>query len=241
MAKYKPAASLSQLVLLVQILPTPKISRRNAILRTDFHRNQGSVLKTYTRAANDLDLNAVTHTRGSLVRNLTAVTIPIAALSFGAVYLKWRSVTAAGIVAAGLFVASAVSNVRFFSQLKRRQALKQNSSAVEVFEVSASRIFDIEHLGSNGPAFCFFVEPHKALLLVGQWLMECGSFPSDSFRVYRWADTKKPIRIESIGRPINAEHSTVRLRESSRDLQIELLDATPETLQTDLDRVLNRK
>jgi hypothetical protein len=199
------------------------------------------MLKRFTRAADDLDLHSMSRSRGSLARNLITITIPVAALSFAAVYLTWHSVLAAGIVAATLFAASSFSNLRFFSKIKNRESLKQDPNAVEVFEVSTTRVLEIEHLGSNGPGFCFFVEPAKALLLVGQWILECESFPAESFRLNRWADTKKPIRIESLGKPINAEHSTVRLRESYRRTQIELLDATPETLQADLDRALGQK
>ncbi|MGB7844276.1 MAG: hypothetical protein WBL63_01575 [Candidatus Acidiferrum sp.] len=121
--------------------------------------------------------------------------------------------------------------------MKRRQD-SNDSTAVEVFDVSASRVLDVEHLGSNGPASCFFVDDGKALLLVGQWLLEYASFPNKSFRLYRRSDTKKPIRIEVIGNRVEPEHSTVRLLPNYRVTKVQMFDATPETLQEDLGRAL---
>lgn len=197
------------------------------------------MMTAYRRSADDVDLKALTYEHGSLWRNLVTVSLPAAALVFGFVYVVWRSVLTASITATGLFLASLLSNVRFFRDVKRRENLKKDSNAVEVLEVSASRVLDIEPLGDNAPALCFFVGEGKALLLVGQWL-EYDSFPAESFRLHRWADTREPIRIEVTGRPLKAAHSTVRLRPGHRFGKIEMLDATSETLQDDLDRVLGR-
>jgi len=100
---------------------------------------------------------------------------------------------------------------------------------------------DIEALGDNSPALCFFVGDGKALLLVGQWLLNYDSFPTESFRVHRWSDSKECIRIEATGPQIEAEHSNVRLRPSHRFGELELIDANPETLQEDLDRALDKR
>ncbi|HYL83200.1 MAG TPA: hypothetical protein VE263_03120 [Candidatus Angelobacter sp.] len=199
------------------------------------------MLKIYSRAASDRDLKAMKRAGGSLGRNLITATLPVAALLFGGVYWKWRSVFAATLVAVGVLLASALSNVRFFREARRRENQKANSNAVEVLEVTASRVIDIEPMGDNGPAFCFFVESGKALLLVGQWLRECDSFPAEAFRLYCWSDTKKPIWMEVTGRAIEAEHSTVCLRAFHRFGKINLFDATPETLQADVDKALGRK
>jgi hypothetical protein len=94
----------------------------------------------------------------------------------------------------------------------------------------------VEPLGDHGPALVFFADNSKALLLVGQWLLEYRSFPSSSFRLYQWADTKEPIRIEPTGKRVKPEHSTVQLRPSYRLADVEVFEATPETLQHDLDR-----
>lgn len=198
------------------------------------------MMTAYHRAADDVDLKALTHERGSLWRNLATASLPVAALTFGIVYAVWRSALTAGIIATGLFLASVLSNIRFFRHVKHRENQKKDANAVEVFEISASHVFDIEPLGDNAPALCFFLDEGKALLLVGQWLLEVDSFPADSFRLHRWADTKKPIRIEVTGQPLKAGHSTVRLRPRHRFGKMEMLDATPETLQDDLDRVLGR-
>ncbi len=108
-------------------------------------------------------------------------------------------------------------------------------------EIQASRVLGIEPLGSHDPALVFFAGDGKALLLVGQWLLSYRSFPSTSFRLYQWADTKKPIRIEPTGRRISPEHSTVQLRPSYRFADVEVFEATPETLQNDLDRAFDKK
>lgn len=193
----------------------------------------------YHRAANDLDVKALAHHPGeTLPRNLATASLPGAAIAFAIVYAKWRSVMAAGVTAAGLFLASLLSNIRFFRQIRRREALKKDPNAVEVLEISASRVLDLEPLGDDAPALCFFIGDGKALLLVGQWLLEYDSFPAESFRLHRWADTKKPIRIEVTGQTLHATSSTIRLRSNYRFGKAEVLDATPETLQDDLDRAL---
>lgn len=192
------------------------------------------MIRIYERAANDFDLTALTRGRGSLIRNLLNVSLPVATVLFGVVYLKWRSVRIAGGIAAGLFIASLVSNVRFFRTSGNRR--RQMEGAVETMEVSATRILEIEFVGDQGPALCFFVEEGKALLLVGQWLLECPSFPCATFRLHRWANSKKPIRIEPLGSSVQAEPSTARLKPEHRFKPIELLQAAPETLQQDLDR-----
>ena len=197
-------------------------------------------MNAYHRAANDLDIKALAHERGSLGRNIATVSLPGVVIAFGTVYAMWRSAVTASIIAACLFLASLLSNIRFFRNVKRRESFKKDANAVEVFEVSASNVLDLEPIGDDCPALCFFVGEGKALLLVGQWLLKYDTFPAESFRLHRWADSKKPIRIEVTGRPLDAKQSEVRLRPSHRFGKIEVFDATPETLQDDLDRVLVR-
>ena len=197
------------------------------------------MLAIYHRAASDLDVRALAHYHGeTLGRNLATASLPGTAIAFGIVYAKWRSVVTASIVGAGLFLASLLSNIGFFRDIRRRENLKKDTNAVEVFEVSASCVLDLEPLADDAPAFCFFTGKGEALLLIGQWLLEYNSFPAESFRLYRWANTKKPIRIEVTGQPLEATPSTVRLRSSHRYRKIEVIKATPETLQDDLDRIL---
>ena len=216
-------------------------NRDRSLSQNEHFHEPISMLKMYKRAAGNSDLKAMNRSGGSPGRNLVTVALPVAAALFGGIYWKWRSLLAATLIAVGVFAASALSNVRFFREAKRRKGQKSDSNAVEVLEVSASRVLDIEHMGDDGPAFCFFVETGKALLLVGQWLLKCDSFPAESFRLYRWSDTKKPIWIEVIAKPICAEHTTVRLRPSHQFSKINLFDATPETLQADLDKALGTK
>ena len=198
------------------------------------------MIRTYQRGANNLDLAALTRGRSSLVRNLLTVSLPLAAVLFGVAYLKWRSTRVAAGIAGGVFMASFVSNVRFFRTRKRRERQKANAKAVETLEVLASRVLDIAFVGDQGPAYCFFVDEGKALLLVGQWLLECPSFPSASFRLHCWSDSKKPIRIEPLGPPVQAEHSTASLKREHRFKPIELFRAAPETLQRDLDKAFKK-
>lgn len=198
------------------------------------------MLRSYQRAANDLDLKAWTHERGSLARNLATVSLPVAVIAFGVAYGIWRSATMASVLAAGLFLASLLSNVRFFRDVSRREQLKKDAHAVEVFDVSASSAFDLEPVGDDAPAFCFFVGDGKALLLAGQWLLKCDPFPAESFRIHRWAESKKPIRIEVTGRLLEAKQSEARLRSTRRYGKIEVFDAIPEKLQEALDRVFTR-
>jgi hypothetical protein len=193
------------------------------------------VIRTYRRPAEPRDLRALTRGKGSLVRNVLFVTLPLTALASGVTYAITRSWAAAAAVAAALFAASAVSNVRFFRDVARRQGQAADARAVEVMEVEAGRVLDIEPLGSHGPALVFFVGDGQAVLLIGQWLLEQRAFPAAAFRLHRWADTGKPIRIESTGPRVTPEHSNATLP-SDRISDVELLQASPETLQADLDR-----
>lgn len=199
------------------------------------------MITIYCRAADDHDLKALTKGRGSLIRNVATVSLPGAAVVFAGIYLIWHSVVAAAVVAVSLFAGSVVSNIRFFRKVRLWQSKKADNTAVEVWEVSAQRVLDIEPLGDNAPALCFFTGDREVLLLVGQWLLEHDSFPTKCFRVHRWRKTQKCIRIEVTAPQVEPEHSTVRLRPSYRFRQMELIEATPETLQEDLDRVLDRK
>src|SRR5215831_19931697 len=116
------------------------------------------MMTIYGRAANDLDVKALTDDgQGSPGRNLATVSFPVAAIAFGIVYSKWRSALAAGIFAMGLFLVSLLSNIRFFRAIKRRKNMKKDANALEVLEVSASSVLELEPLGDDAPAFCFFV------------------------------------------------------------------------------------
>jgi hypothetical protein len=174
------------------------------------------MMNIHHRAAKDLDLKALIQGRRSPGRNLLVVVLPVSLVLFGGVYFLWRSLLAASAAGVGVFLASTFSNIRFFRNVEGRKSRKTNARAVEVFEISASRVLDIDFIGDDGPALCFFVGSGKALLLVGQWLMDYKSFPCESFRFHRWSDTKKPIRIEVTGPTIESERSYAQLRASHK-------------------------
>jgi hypothetical protein len=187
------------------------------------------------RAANDLDLRAVTQGRGTLQRNVATLSAPAGIVVGGIAYAfsrSWWIAVAAGV---GLFGLSLCSNLMFFRRVRRCESLRADSTAVEVLEVSANRVLDVEVVGDNEPAFCFFVEEGKALLVVGQWLHEYDSFPSKRFCLHLWSETKIPIRIDAIGLTAIPERSVVQLRTTYRTRKFELIDASPDTLQADLD------
>ena len=68
------------------------------------------MIHTSYRAANELDLKAMSRSRGSLMSNLFVVSLPLSALVFAVVYVLSRSIFAAGLISGGLLAASAVSN-----------------------------------------------------------------------------------------------------------------------------------
>jgi hypothetical protein len=186
-------------------------------------------------AADAGDLRAIVPAGTSIARNVFLGVVPVSALVFAVAYLVSRTVWVAAAGAAAMAIASSISNVRFFRGVARRRQ-QSDVQSVETIDVEAFHVVDIEPLGSHGPALVFFAEDGKALLLIGQWLLDQPSFPSRSFQVRRWADTGKPIRIEVRGPEIDPESSAVQLPPSSRIGDIGLFDATPGTLERDLQR-----
>jgi hypothetical protein len=199
------------------------------------------MIRTVQTSIDDRDLRAMTRGKGSLGRNLVLVTIPATLLFFGLVYIVWRSWLVAWIAAACVFAASAWSNLRFSREVRRRRESRAYPGTVQVTEVEASLVLDIEPLGSHGPAWVFFADDGKAMLLVGQWLLGYRTFPSMSFRLYQWSDTKEVIRIAPTGKRAKLEASTAQLRASYRPIHAEVFEATPETLQNDLDRAFSKQ
>ena len=196
------------------------------------------MIRTFQTTADPRDFRAMVRGKGTLRSNLLFVLLPVALAVFGLVYAIWRSPIAASAAAVALFAAGAWSNVCFFSKVNRRRSSAETTTAVDVIEVQASRVLEIEHLGSHGPAWIFFADG-AALLLVGQWLLEQKRFPSASFRLHRWSDTKEVIRIEPAGKRLRPEHSNACLRPSYRFTDVEVIQAAPDTLQGDLDRAFD--
>jgi hypothetical protein len=168
------------------------------------------------------------------------VSLPIGFVLFLGLYWLTRSHAVGLVVAGAVALASIWSNVRFFRTVGERGRPGSEQSTVEVMEVEAARVLDIEHLGSHGPAYCFFTVDGSALLLVGQWLMEVPRFPSLSFRLFRWSDDGKPIRIDATGGTVEPEQSTVALQGHYTNGDIEVFRAQPQTLQQDLENAFGR-
>ena len=182
----------------------------------------------------------MTHGKGSPVRNILTVTLPIGVFLFLGMYWLARSYLVALVVAVGVVSASIWSNARLSRTVGERGRPGSKRSTVEVIEVEATRVLDIEPLGSHGPAYCFFAVDGTALLLVGQWLMETPRFPSLSFRLFRWADDGKAIRIEATGRAAEPEPSTVALQSHYSNRDIDVFRAQPQTLQQDLENAFGK-
>jgi hypothetical protein len=198
------------------------------------------MIRSYQRPANVDDLKAMKEGKGSFVRNILTITLPIGALLFVGIYWLFNSSWLA-LVLGGLFVAGSTwSNTKFFRTVGARETSGTGRPTVEVIEVDAVRVLDIEHLGSHGPAYCFFTDDNRALLLIGQWLLRAPKFPSLSFRLFRWIDDGMPIRIESTGRKAKPEHSTISLQSHYSNGDIEVFPAQPETLQQDLEKAFGK-
>jgi hypothetical protein len=213
-------------------------SRRE--VKYDRQATEVFMIRTYRRPANAEDVKAMTEGRGSLVRNILTVTLPIGAILLVGMYWVTRSYWLAIVVASMFLLGSIWSNTRFFKTVGEREQSGSNPPTVEVIEVEATRVLDIEHLGSHGPAYCFFVVDGRALLLIGQWLMRFPGFPSLSFRLFRWVADGRPIRIEATGKTIEPEHSTVGLQSHYSNGDIEVFRAQPSTLQHDLENAFGK-
>ncbi len=191
-----------------------------------------------TRACEPRDLRAVTHGRGSPWRNILQVALPISIVIGVLVYGLSRSLIAAVALGSPLLLASAWSNLSFFRGVERRQRSGSADDSVIVWDVEAETVVEIEHLGSNGPAWVFFSGDGRALLLIGQWLLEKRSFPTLEFRLSCWDDDGEPIRIDSRGKRVHPTEVGVALRGEHRFGSVQLLRARIETLQQDLDAAL---
>lgn len=187
-------------------------------------------------APDEGDLSSLTKVTGASL----AGNVGLAALAAGVIglvlYLLSGSVPwSVGV--AGVFVAAAAySNVGFFRDVERRKSLRGQGHGVERIQVDASSALDIEFMGDDGPAWVFFCDGGSALLLVGQWLLDDESMPSLSFQLRRWTDDFEPIRFVDCGPSVALEEAFIRLQPNMRYGMIERFEATPETLQADLER-----
>lgn len=176
----------------------------------------------------------VTGSAGRVLLGHLAFSLTVCAGLGALTYAVSKSVIAAIIIGGGLFVPSLVSNLRFFVELRQRERMMGDTTAVEVISVNASRVVEIQPIGT-GEAYVFFAGPGQAILVNGQWQLEYKPFPAASFRISRWADSKDPIRIEISGEYIFPEESDVTVRPNYTVGDIELFTAYPDTLQQDMD------
>jgi hypothetical protein len=79
------------------------------------------MIRTYRRPANAEDVKAMTEGRGSLVRNILTVTLPIGAILLVGMYWVTRSYWLAIVVASMFLLGSIWSNTRFFKTVGERE------------------------------------------------------------------------------------------------------------------------
>src|SRR4029453_13865803 len=130
------------------------------------------MIRSYRRAADAEDLKAMTQGKGSPVRNILTVTLPIGVLLWLGMYwlarVFWAGLCVAGrplvlgicllarfvwpaVFVAGAFVLGSVwSNARFFRTVGARARPGTDRSTVEVMEVEATRVLAIENPGVTG-------------------------------------------------------------------------------------------
>ena len=196
------------------------------------------MIRSTFQSFSERDLQAETAGRGTPGKNLLVITVPVCAAIFAGLFLLTRSWWIAGIPALLFCGLSGVSNLLFAARMHRLRMLIGRENSVEAIEVEAVSAEDVEHLGSNGPAYCFFSEDGQALLLVGQWMLEAKQFPSLKFRLLRMADTGEPIRIESQAEEFIPPTYSTRLRTTYNISPVTRLQATPQNLQATLDSAL---
>jgi len=146
-----------------------------------------------------------------------------------------RSVLVASIVSVTIFFLSVVSNYTFFSGIRSKRTRDNDNDRVELIEVEAADVIEIEHHGSHGPAHVFFSDDGKALLLVGQWQLDQVGFPAKKFTIFKWQETGDPIRVESQGPKIEPLVSAARLPSGRKIPDVAVFRGQLATIQDDLD------
>jgi hypothetical protein len=96
------------------------------------------------------------------MRNLITVSLPVSVLIFAVAFLILRSLFFASVAAGCLFFASLSSGLAAFRKTQREMRMLGDSGAIEVMEVTAERVIDIEPVGDNGPAYCFLTGTQEA-------------------------------------------------------------------------------
>jgi hypothetical protein len=194
---------------------------------------------------------------------------------FGVIFLITRAMRAfddhllasfvvAALPALLLFSLSAYSIVGYHQDLNRLRRRLSEPDPVEVLEIRATRVMDIQAPGSTGPALCFELTDGQVLLLYGQWLLEHSlyraprpvddgnqehfnalddphAFPSDHFLVHRWRGEARPFWIEVHGRYLPPQESSVQIRPTAKVRELELFAGSLDSLQASIDRAFEQR
>jgi hypothetical protein len=175
----------------------------------------------------------------------------------------WASVGVAALVAGVLLAFSVYSIIGYHADLRKSARRLSEPEPVEVLEVRASSVIDVQAPGSTGPALCFELADGQVLLLYGQWLLEhClyraprpaddgnqehfnlldepHAFPSEHFSIHRWRGEARPFWIEVHGRYLPPQASPVQLGRTARVRELELVPGSPGSLQEDIDRAFRQ-
>jgi hypothetical protein len=189
--------------------------------------------------ATPVDLAIASHGSGSLGRNL--------ALSFGlflglGAFVWFFTGSLAWSIGLGgaPFALSVWGNLSHFRMLARRRERAATTPEVEILEVDARRVIEVEPAGDHEPAWLFVCDDGHLLLLVGQWLREQRGFPSLTFTFRRWADTGRPIRIEPRSPRVEPEPLWLALTGVHRPPHALLFSGDLDDLQASFDAALAR-
>jgi hypothetical protein len=224
---------------------------------------------TYRNAA-EADVLSADPAPSSLRSRLLGSFLILGCGVFGLVFLATRSMRAfdgrpwAPVVVAATVAGALLMLSVYHRDLGRLRQRLSEPDPVEVLEVRASRVLDVEAPGSTGPALCFELTNGQILLLYGQWLLDHSTyraprpaddgnqdhfneldaphaFPSDHFVVHRWRGEARPFWIEVCGGYLPPVESPVRLGQAARARELEVFPGSIESLQADLDRALARR
>jgi len=133
---------------------------------------------------------------------------------------------------------------------------------IEVLQVEAKRVFDIDVPAALAPALCFELSDGQYMLLCGPWLMEHRlyrapessqrgnstrfnglddpyGFPATRFSLHRWKGDAQPFWIEVQGWYLLPEMGAAQLRSGIRVRPVEIFAAASKDLQTSIDKALS--
>jgi hypothetical protein len=168
----------------------------------------------------------------------------------------------AGLVSGVLLAASIYSILSHHRRIKQLERRLAEPEPIEVVEVHASRVFDLE--SPLGPALCFELSNREMLLIHGQWLLEHNlyraprplgdgnqerfnlsddpfGFPSGHFALHRWRGEVTPFWIQVIGAYMAPEALAVQLPTSAKMQKVEVFAGTFDSLQRDIDYAFGNK